>query len=206
MVNTKQLKENPVLCIDTETGGFNPEKDALCSVSIMLVDGSNSKTWFIRPYEKNYDEKALRVNGLNKTFLKDQGVYLEEFALDLIKYCNKHFGKDNYGLIQLLGHNVSFDIGFIKEMFNNDLDITQNNKEFKYKDLFHYHFKDSMILANMIKDLGLIPIKQSISLKPLYEHLIGQDELSNNAHSSLADVTMSLEVYANILKKLKTDI
>jgi len=206
MVTKKQLKENPVLCIDTETGGFNPDKDALCSVSVMLVDGSNSKTWFIKPYGKNYNEKSLKINGLDKTLLKDQGVDLEDFALDLIKYCNKHFGRENYGLIQFLGHNVSFDISFIKQVFNNDLDIIKNNNEFKYKDLFHYHFKDSMILANMIKDLGLIPINQSISLKSLYEYLIGKDELSENAHNSLADVTMSLVIYANILEKLKKDI
>lgn len=203
MVSTKQLKENPVLVIDTETGGFNPEEDALCSVSVMLVDGSHEMTWFIRPYEKNYNEQALRVNGLNKTFLEDQGVYLEDFALYLIEYCNKHFGKDNYGLIQFLGHNVAFDIGFIKEAFNNDLDIIKNNKEFKYKDLFHYHFKDSMILANCLKDINVIPISQSISLKSLYEYLFKEDEVSKQAHSSLADALMSLQCYSKMLDIIK---
>lgn len=184
----QQLKENPVLAIDTETGGFNPKTDALCSVAIMLPDGSESKEWFIKPYNKNYNVQAMKVNGLTKDFLEFNGVTLDIFKKEFYEYVNKNFDMSVFGYIQLLGHNVSFDIGFMKEVLGT-----------QFKNIFHYHFKDSMILANMLKDKKLIPIKQSISLKPLYEFLIGEDELSKNAHTSLADTVMSLEIYNKLL-------
>jgi DNA polymerase III epsilon subunit-like protein len=188
----KQLIENPVLCIDTETGGFNPKEDALCSVAVVLPDGSRAKEWFIYPYNKNYNNKALSVNKLSIDILKDKGISIIEFKREFIRYVENTFDESSYGKIQLLGHNVSFDIGFLKEVLGTNFNF-----------LFHYHFKDSMILANMVKDLGLIPINQSISLKNLYIYLIGEDELSNNAHSSLADAAMSLEIYSKILSLLK---
>ena len=165
----EQLKENPVLCIDTETGGFNPKEDALCSVAVVLPNGDNAKEWFIYPYDKNYNKKAMEINNLNNKLLKDKGITINQFKLEFLKYIKENFHVSTYGKIQLLGHNVSFDIGFLKEVFG---------KDFKF--WFHYHFKDSMILANMLKDIKYIPLKQSISLKELYIYLKGKDELSKN--------------------------
>jgi len=188
----EQLKENPVLCIDTETGGFNPKEDALCSVAVVLPNGDNAKEWFIYPYDKNYNKKAIEVNGLSNNLLKDKGITINKFKIEFAEYLVENFHPSTFGKIQLLGHNVSFDIGFLKEALG---------KDFKYH--FHYHFKDSMILANMLKDIKYIPIKQSISLKELYIYLKGEDELSKNAHSSLADVVMSLEVYSELLNLIQ---
>ena len=185
----QQLKENPVLIIDTETGGFNPKTDALCSVAVILPNGDKPKEWFIKPYDKNYNEEALLVNNLSKGILNEKGVNLDQFKKEFLDYIKENFEESTYGKIQLLGHNVSFDIGFLREVFKSS-----------YKFWFHYHFKDSMILANMLKDINLIPIEQSISLKELYVYLIGEDELSKNAHSSLADAVMSLEIYNKLLK------
>ena len=188
----KQLRENPVLVIDTETGGFNPKEDALCSVAVILPNGDNAKEWFIYPYNKNYNEEAMKVNNLSKKLLKEKGITINQFKLEFLEYIEDNFHVSTYGKIQLLGHNVSFDIGFLKEVFK---------KDFKF--WFHYHFKDSMILANMLKDIKYIPIKQSISLKELYIYLKGKDELSKNAHTSLADALMSLEIYSELLNLIQ---
>jgi len=204
----KQSLKNPTLFLDLETGGFNAEDDAICSCSVMLSNGTRAKTWFIKPYNKNYNSKAMEVNGLTKQFLIDNGVNLETFCLDLIDYLENNFSSLNLGLIQLAGHNISFDIGFLHQLFNNENDyafridsLTNSTVPYKFKDLFHYHFKDSMILANMLKDKGLIPLNQSISLKELYIYLFGDDELSKNAHTSLADVKMSIKCYNEMLNR-----
>ena len=188
----KQLKENPVLCIDTETGGFNPKEDALCSIAVLLPNGDSTKEWYIYPYNKNYNEEAMKINGLCLEFLRDNGVTIEQFKIEFIEYIKENFDVSTYKKIQLLGHNVSFDIGFLKEAL----------KE-QYNLFLHYHFKDSMILANMLKDIKIIPINQSISLKSLYIYLCGEDELSNNAHNSLSDAVMSLEIYSKMLDLTK---
>lgn len=184
----QQLRENPVLVIDTETGGFNPITDALCSVAVMLPNGENPREWVISPYDKIYNVSAMNKNNLSEKYLIDKGITIPQFKLEFLEYIKQNFYHSNFGEIQLLGHNVAFDIGFLKEVFKND-----------YKTIFHYHFKDSMILANMLKDIKIIPIKQSISLKSLYEYLICIDELSKNAHTALADATMCLMIYNELL-------
>jgi len=190
----QQLMENPVLVIDTETGGFDPKKDALCSVGVVLPNGDKPKEWFIYPYDKNYTPRAMEVNNLSKELLEEKGIHINQFKLEFLEYIKENFHVSTYGKIQLLGHNVSFDIGFLREIFKED-----------FKFWFHYHFKDSMILANMLKDLKLIPIKQSISLGKLYTYFRGEDELSKNAHSSLADAVMSLEIYSELLNLIKEE-
>lgn len=187
----QQLKENPTLFIDLETGGLNPQTDAICSCSVILPNGDKDRTWFIKPYDKKYEPKAMEVNGLSLEILEETGVDILTFKRELSDYLVDNF-KENIGKIQLAGHNVSFDISFLRECFG-----------FSFKNLFHYHFKDSMILANMCKDIGLIPINQSISLLNIYIYLFGEDELSKNAHNSLADVCMSLEVYGELIKRLR---
>jgi DNA polymerase III epsilon subunit-like protein len=188
----QQLLENPTLVLDTETGGLDPTSSALCSVSVMLPNGKNDKTWFIKPYDKDYSHKALEVNGLTLEYLEVNGVTLDQFKAEFIAYLKDNFHNSTFGSIQLLGHNIAFDIGFLKETFGEE-----------YKKYFHYHFKDSMILANMLKDTQIIPIKQKINLKDLYIYFFGEDEVSKNAHSSLADCLMCLEIYGKMLKLIR---
>lgn len=187
-----------ILVLDIETGGLDYKKDSICSISVMLYDESNQKTWYIKPYNKNYNKKALEINHLDLNYLETCGCTLSLFFIELEEYCIKHFGVENLGKIQLLGHNVSFDIQFLKEALENDL-----NGFMSYKDLFHYHYKDSMVLCNCLKETQLIPIKQSISLKNIYVYLFKEDKYSNNAHNSLEDCIMTLRVYKKLISIIK---
>lgn len=173
-----------LLDLDCETGGFNPKTDALCSVSISLEDGRKEKTWFIKPYNKNYNQEALIVNGLTIDFLNEKGVTLQTFITQFISYLESNFkhSKD----IHLLGHNINFDIGFIKEAFN-DCGL-------KYKDYFHYHYYDTMQTALMLKRFGLIPDYVKVNLIGLYIYFFGRDELVENAHNSLNDLRMTRKI------------
>lgn len=198
-------KKNPTLILDLETGGLDENIHAICSCSVNTLDGLNPKNWYIAPYGKYYSEEALEINNISLDELDTSGTAVEYFILELIEYCNIQFGKDNFGKIQLLGQNISFDIKFLKELMNIDSPITRNNQVFQFKDLFHYHFKDSMILANSLKDVGLIPQDQSISLQKLYIYLFGEDENSKNAHNSENDVEMTRKVYLKLLNMIKND-
>lgn len=199
--------KNPTLILDCETGGLDPLFDSLCSVSVMLVDGSNPKTWYIQPYDKQYQLEAMHINGLTYKKLLEEGVSIDIFAFELLEYCETHFGKENLSKIQLLGHNIPFDISFLKEAIYNLFYMEEDDTELisnfflNYDDIFdNRNYKDTKVLANFFKDINLIPYKQSTSLKDLYIYFFEEDEISKNAHNSESDIIMTSKIYKKMLK------
>ncbi len=178
------------IVLDTETGGLNPQTAALCSVSVSLIDGSNPKTWYIKPYDKEYNKKAMEINGLTPEVLEEKGINILEFPGEFYNYLTENFGH-THGWTKILAHNAKFDIDFIKESYG------------MYDNMFAYHNKDSMVLAESLKDAGLLPKTQSLSLVKLYEHLFSKDSLSAAAHESYADVEMCRLVYLKMLEMIK---
>ena len=182
---------NKVLIIDIETGGLNPYKDAICSISYKVLGEETIITHFIKPYEKTYNKTALAVNGISIYDLEKKGVSLNEALDHLLNYlCDVSEG--NKLNVKLMGHNLHFDLKFMEYAYN----------EYMENDLFdycHYHYKDTMQLADNLRDLGLLKIDK-IKLETLYRFFFGEDGLLANAHESESDVLMTEKVYNKLIK------
>ena len=183
---------NNTLVIDLETGGLNPKTDAVCSVSAKKY-GEGFKTWYIKPYNKKYNEKAMQINGLTEEDLKEQGVTTLEFISQFIGFLYNNFDYDETTKkfkqnIKLLGHNVKFDMGFLRKLLP------------LYDFYFSYHHKDTMIVAEFLRDAGLFK-SSSLSLVEVYKHLFGEDKLTFCAHSSVADVMMCEKIYKYFIEE-----
>lgn len=184
-----------VVILDLETGGLNPERHAVLSIC-MKKYGSDEKLFlYIKPYGL-IDDKALEVNGLNIEKLEAEGV-------DFSTAANKiyYFIKDNFeDRPKILGQNVKFDIGFLKQLF-----VDANEKrlpKLDFESLFHYHHKDTMIVSEFLKDAGILPSDINTRLSNVYEYLTGQK--ANQAHTADFDVYMTEEVYKHQIGLLKT--
>ena len=99
------------LIVDTETAGLNPQTDALISVGAILLDKNLQTittfyTLLKNDYNKNISEKALEVNGLTEEMFED-ALSIKEFQQIWNYYL---LPKANI----LIGHNISFDIKFMK--------------------------------------------------------------------------------------------
>lgn len=179
-----------IIVLDTETGGLNCKEDAICSISVSTIDKVYKKTWYIKPYKKNYSQEALEVNGLSKELLEQKGLPFDDVKRELLEFFN-YIRRGQR--IKLLGQNITFDIGFLKEFLTEQV----------YEQYFHYHFKDTMIVAEFFKDAGLIDSKQRLRLEDLHKHFFPESSLSESSHSSSTDVEMCIDIYEKMQEVVK---
>ena len=108
--------------VDVETGGFNSQTDALLEVAATLLEMDESGmlhlgetiTTHVIPFEgANLDPKSLQVNGI-KPFHPLRAARDEHDSLSYIFQPIRKAVKDA-GCTRaiLVGHNASFDLGFI---------------------------------------------------------------------------------------------
>jgi ribonuclease T len=112
----------PVI-IDVETGGFNPETDALLEIAAVLVDFDERSGWrrhttiasHVTPFEgANLEAKALEFNKIDPyhpfRLAVDEGEALERIFEDIRADIARH----RCSRAILVGHNPAFDLAFVK--------------------------------------------------------------------------------------------
>ena len=99
-----------LLFFDTETTGIRP--GSICQLSYIIVDSSvkpqqtTAKNYFFTVEEMPAEAEAVHGFSLEKLYELSNGEYFED------KY--EEFIKDFYSADVVIGHNVSFDIKFLK--------------------------------------------------------------------------------------------
>jgi DNA polymerase-3 subunit epsilon len=112
--------KNTFLVIDTETGGLNPEINSILSIAgvVWTPRGEISKLFdlYVQEPTLNVEDQALKVNNINLEDVYKHGL-TPEVAVGYIRgTLDAHFGT-NRRPIQLVGHNVAFDLGFIRRLY-----------------------------------------------------------------------------------------
>lgn len=126
---------NKILVFDTETGGLDPAEHSLLTLGAVILgsDGSIISTLSLVINEGaalSVTDQALKVNGLTVEYIREKGMTPEEATRTLETWLT------NNGLIRgitLAGHNVSFDIGFLKRLYR--LAGRTFDKKFSYRSL-----------------------------------------------------------------------
>lgn len=180
-----------IICWDCETGGLQPFRCGLCSITLKVIGEEHMKTIYIKPQPNlKYDEYAFKVNNLSKEILEDKGVSEKE-AIEQIKDFIKTYGGFKP---RLMAHNIVFDAQFTNALF------ARNNEEKLFTDLGHYHPIDTMILMRALKDAGIIDI-QKLNLSSCYYYFFGKQ--FQDAHTSDGDVLATEQVYLKIIETMK---
>ena len=171
-----------ILIIDLETGGLDELTNGTCSVAMKVFDKDITDEFLIKPHiNRTYTEKALEINGLNTIELEEKGITAKEACERIISFIRKNFNNAP----QVLGHNVKFDLNFLKHLF---LDGGYQD----FNNFIDRDFLDSKVFANLLKRLGKYP-NRSTALVSAYRHFTGKEPV--NAHNALADVLMTEEVF-----------
>jgi DNA polymerase III epsilon subunit-like protein len=100
----------PLIAIDTETGGTDPRRHALLSLSACRVDApENAFSVFILPADgTTVDPEAARVNGYTPDLWKERGAVTLRESLAMFKRWLPYSGNDP------LAHNAPFDKAFLE--------------------------------------------------------------------------------------------
>lgn len=133
------------LAVDTETTGLaynsdDPSYDPktkktyqIISIGLIVFDAVT-----LLPVEKLYleikhngesewDKTAENIHGLSKEYLEEHGVTEEEAVIQICDLILRHFGPE--ACLHLLGHNVAFDIWFLKRLVRKfDIELKFGNR------------------------------------------------------------------------------
>lgn len=181
--------------IDVETAGFNAQTDALleiAAVTLTMDDDGNlmidqSYEFNVEPFEgANLEKSALDFTGIDP-FNPLRGAIPEEEALEKIfKPIRKAVKSHNCKRAILVGHNASFDHGFVSAAVNR-CDIKRNP--------FHpFSTFDTATLAGLA--VGHTVLARACDLA-------GIDFDGHQAHSALYDTTKTAELFCTIVNRWK---
>lgn len=185
---------------DFETGGTDPDVNAIltayfCALDkdLNIVDDLNLKVRPEAPYEK-VEEEALKVNGidLEKHISDPDTVSREEAGKRLSAFLAKNGAKSkkDKSKPRPLGHNVSFDVGFSRQLISKD----------EWESRVHYGHVCTFSMSTGLKDAELLPETVG-NLKSLVKHF---NIPMLNAHSAKDDTIMMVQVYGSIRTMLKS--
>ena len=171
---------------DCETGGLDPSKHSLLTFYMAILDENLNKIddLDIKMMPDNgdivFDQKALDVNGIVLDDHKKTAITYSKAVTLIESFLKKHSPKKRG--IRPAGHNIAFDIGFLKGQLKIDS---------VWEDKCHYRCLDTTPITTFMQDLGVWPDKLG-SLTSLVEYF---KIPMLNAHTAKDDVLMWIEVY-----------
>ena len=192
------IKKRPIVVLDTETTGLNPYENEIIQLAAVTVDPirlelvENSElNLFFRPLKTDkISDEALRINKRTREELSkfpDPKISWSDFKIYMQNL------KSNWRDTPMLcGHNIEFDIKFLKELCKlyGPWD-TKNGTQ----SLFHYFAIDTMQLCffwfENKKDVN------SVRLDTIRDY-IGID--LDGAHEAMNDVKATTEILIRFLK------
>lgn len=180
-----------LLFLDTETGSLNPETGALLSIGLVdYVDGRISRTEEILVDADGLEcqPQALAVNGIDLDIHHGYSVSRSEAARRI-----REFAKP-MERPWVCGHNVYFDIGFLKRLFAHG----------SWSFTFGHRTVDTLNVLAYLAHAGLIP--ESIAkLEQATAHFGIAVELGKR-HTALADAIAAAQVYTAALDLIRRKV
>ncbi len=160
--------------LDLETGGKDPGYHEMLELTLVEINPTTLQevsryTTGVKPvHPARITEEALETNKLKlKDILKYPTPVQVRGAFN--NYHQEALGGEP---LFLIGHNIGFDIGFLKQFF-----------QYQYEDIFHYASLDSKGILEGLKLFALIDQEESTRLEDLTLKL----DIPHNPHSSYED-------------------
>jgi len=189
MINAK------LLVVDVETGGLDPSEHSILSLGAVVLDEGEVVDKFLATIkEPNFlaTEPALKINGFTKERIEKEGHNPEEVVLEFESFILRNDFDDDK--IVLAGHNVNFDIGFIKRLYS----FTKQS----YESRFSHRVLDTQTAALLLKYAGRITT-EATSLDALCACFGIKGRKKGTPHTALEDAELTAELLKRELKMLE---
>lgn len=185
--------ENRFVFIDTETGGTDPQKHSLLSIGVVVWEKDNGiisqKEFFVKSKQYVVTREA---QGINKFDIETHEKFAQEPKIvinELITFLYNYFPEN--AAFPLVGHNVQFDINFLKEFFKKN--GRSFNSYFAHRSIDTYSIFKAMTIAGLI-DKNLNSSADAFR----YFNIKVQ-----RRHSALYDSIATVELFEKLLSLLK---
>lgn len=143
--------EDRYVFIDTETGGTIPEKHSLLSVGCVIWDKNigiiDEREFFIAHNRFIVTKKAQEINKFNRKEHMKKAEQPQEVIDSILNFLYKYF--DENMAIPVIGHNIQFDINFLKAFFRKN--NRSFNQYFSHRSIDTYSVFKTLVLAGIIE-------------------------------------------------------
>ena len=131
---------------------------------------------------------AMKVNKLDLAWLKENGLSVSEAVSALESFIFEFFSPSDK--ITVAGHNVSFDLSFLKRMYS--------LAEFPFPEFFSHRVLDTSSIVGFLSLAGLLPLMDagSSEIFRFFQICIGKDE----RHTALGDAQATAVLMTRLLK------
>lgn len=183
-----------ILFIDTETGGLDPSVHALLSIGMVhWRDGEllGTREILVQPGGKNVDSRALEINRINLREHTKVALSRRASAELFYRTCEEWFpGHSKSNRIVLGGHNVAFDVNFVRPLFGD-----------RWVDTYSHATVDTSSLFSGLWHSGRV----SSELRSLDQGLryFGIEVSPGKRHTALGDAVATALVYTAVIKSLQ---
>jgi DNA polymerase-3 subunit epsilon len=187
-----------VLFIDTETGGLDPEVHSLLSVGLVVWDNGTikeSKEILLKEGSLGYQvcARAMEINKIDLVELNKNGIPPEDAYEEIIDFCKFYFPEDE--LVTLGGHNTSFDLSFLKKLFEDSGGDVQ--------DVFNCRIKiDTGSILKFLSHARVLPdVEYSLSKACKMFGIVNP-----HIHSAVNDAMTTAKVYNKLLDIMNNNL
>jgi DNA polymerase III alpha subunit (gram-positive type) len=175
------------ICFDTETSGLDPTINNLLTACFIVLDKNlneiNRLNISLKYDNYNVNVNALEINNINiqkhhNDIMSIDRNIASEILVDFLKEYTK------YTVLIPIGHNVHFDIGFIKKNLL---------LEDEYNKYLNYNYIDTKVIANFLKLTNDIPEDYNTSLSSLC-NFFEIKSIKTEYHSAEFDTEMTIKL------------
>lgn len=189
------------LLMDLETGGLEHENTILTGYfafldqNLNIIDELDLKLKPDTGKQYNVTEEALKVNGIVIEEHDKTAIPESKGAEKLLKFLEKNTN-DGKQKIMILGHNVQFDIEFIKARLIPQKVLTKflDNKYGRYT------YMDTMAFGTLLQMTGRLPERLPRSLESFSEFFCIR---TSNLHDAKVDCQTTVKVLKKMLEVFK---
>lgn len=191
------------ICVfDYETTGLTPGvNEPISMAAVMLDENLKEVSRFAhriimvnRPHE--WSDKAKEVNRIPVQEVLFNGEHGAKVLIEFLSWVSKNLPPNEKAL--LAGHNVQFDIAFLKAMIADySLWLQQVSPGFHFEKLFDYHVLDTFVMFYFTK-----VVVQKVTKKARLVNAAEYYGIPHSAHNAEGDVDACAEVLRLMSKEL----
>lgn len=194
MATLKCFDMAKILFIDTETGGLDPTKHALLSVGVCVLENGEIRhkmEFPVRNYNESLvcEETAMAVNKID-LYQHNMVAISEELVVDSLIALAASIAEPGEKCV-VAGHNVQFDIGFLKAMFD--------RCDEKWSDYFSHRALDTAGVMQFLSVAGIYGgMSTSLDAGLAYYGI----EMEGQRHSAMADAIVTAKLFQRLIAEV----
>ena len=181
--------------VDLETGGFNPNNNAILEIAITLIEEENgnlipgiTERFHIEPFEGlEVEKESLEFTKIKLDHPLRQAVKEADALKSLFKTINKNKTKYQCSRAILVGHNAHFDLSF--------LNASIERNKIKRSPFHPFSVIDTV-------SLGVAVTQQTVLARVCKELDISY--VNEEAHSAAYDAEVTAQVFCKIINDYDT--